>query len=193
MYQQSPQNPPRGLEVAFTSWSGRHMKVTEDTSDGPLVYAADLKMRKPHMLFQATGTAQLPASVTFHNFSRTIDLSINGEEMQMKPTSKLKFEFEFHSHALPGKKLTWLKSKEWLWLNLDCVDESGTLFAQFKGHKSWTGKKSGRLQIYQPAEQALTDELVVTALADVYLQLMSGLSASSAAGASAGVSAAVSV
>ncbi|KAL4899462.1 hypothetical protein BDW74DRAFT_163470 [Aspergillus multicolor] len=196
-YTQPPQSTPRGLEVSFTSWTGRHLRVTSETTDGPLVYAADLKNRKPHMLFQATGTAHLPATVIFHSFSRTIDVTINGQEMPLRPMSKWKAEYGFDSHALQGKHLSWKRGKCWKALNLECVDEAGTVFATWKAHSTWSGKKAGRLEILEPAMpggKGVVDELVVTGLANVYLQMMQTMSASSAAGAaSASSAAAVSV
>ncbi|KAL4994884.1 hypothetical protein BDV10DRAFT_175852 [Aspergillus recurvatus] len=170
------------------------MRVTEGTHDGPLVYAADLKNRKPHMLFQATGTAHLPATVIFHSFSRTIDITINGEEMPMRPTSKWKFEYGFTSHALSGKFLTWKRS-DWKRMNLECVDEDGVVFAKWTSHSCWSKKKTGRLEIYEPAARGgkrAVDELVVTGLANVRLQQMQTAGANAAA-SSAGTAAAVSV
>ncbi|KAJ0413097.1 hypothetical protein BJY00DRAFT_297409 [Aspergillus carlsbadensis] len=201
-YAQSPPPPqkpsfslPRTLDVSFTSWTGRHLRVCENTEDGPLVYSADLKSRKPHMLFKAEGSAQLPATVIFHSFSRTIDITLNGSEFPMKATSKWKYEFAFESAALGGKRLIWKKSSGWKYLNVECVDESGTVYARFNMHKGLSTKKAGKLEILEPCQrggQGLVDEVVVTGLADVYLQLMQTMSANSAAGASAGVSAAVS-
>ncbi|KAL4863238.1 hypothetical protein BDV12DRAFT_202322 [Aspergillus spectabilis] len=86
---QAPQlEQARTFQVDLTSWSGRHVRITEGHSDGPLVYAADLKPCKPHMLFQASGTSQLPATVIFRNFSRTIETNIDGEDIPMKPVSR---------------------------------------------------------------------------------------------------------
>jgi len=115
----------------------------------------------------------------------------------MRPTSKWKCEFGFSSPALGGKTLVWKKSSRgWKYLNIECVDEgSGTVYARFVMHKGLSTKKAGKLEILEPCATAgnngLVDELVVTGLADVYLQLMQTMSANSAAGASAGVSAAV--
>ncbi|CBF71486.1 predicted protein [Aspergillus nidulans FGSC A4] len=170
----NPKSYPRRLEVSFTSWSGRHMRVTEGTHEGPLVYAADLKTRRPHMLFQATGTACLPATVVFHNFSRTVDITINGEELPMRPTSH------------------WKHSKGWTGMNLECVDENGVVFAKWMAHTGWSVKKSGRLEIYEPAAvggKEMADELVVTGLANVYLLQIQTNSANAAAGSAAAVSA----
>ncbi|KAL4771832.1 hypothetical protein BDW60DRAFT_188482 [Aspergillus nidulans var. acristatus] len=188
----TPQSHPRSLEVSFTSWSGRHMRITEGTHEGPLVYAADLKTRRPHMLFQATGTARLPATVVFHNFSRTIDITINGEELPMRPTSHWKHEYGFNSRALQGKHLTWKRSRGWTRTNLECVDENGAVFAKWIAHSGWSVKKSGRLEIYEPAavgEKKVADELVVTGLANVYLLQMQTKSANAAAGSASAVSA----
>ncbi|KAL4803087.1 hypothetical protein BDV18DRAFT_145104 [Aspergillus unguis] len=188
--------PSRGLEVTFTSCSGRHLKVTENTSDGPIVYSADLKSRKPHMIFQSNGTAHLPATVKFHNFSRAIDVSIHGEEMPMAAKCwTFKHEYSFTSHAVSGKSFFWRKAS-WRYLHLQCVDESGTVFATFRSHKSWSGKKAGRLEIMPAAAeggQGLVDELVVTGLADVYYQMMQAMAASGTSAASASSAAAVSV
>jgi hypothetical protein len=201
--QQPPQSTPgqntsypRTLDVAFTSWTGRHLRVCENTADGPLVYSADLKTRKPHMLFKAEGSAHLPATVIFHSFSRTIDVTVNGTEISLKPTSKWKYEFAFESPALGGNRLVWKKSSAWKFLNIECVDESsGTVYARFAMHKGLSAKKAGTLELLgacQGAPAALVDELVVTGLADVQLQMSQVAAANSAAGASAGVSAAVS-
>ncbi|KAL4971713.1 hypothetical protein BDW66DRAFT_163484 [Aspergillus desertorum] len=189
----APPSSPRGLEVSFTNWTGRHMRVTEGTQEGPLVYAADLKDHKPHMLFQATGTAHLPATVIFHSFSRTIDITINGEEMPMRPASRWKYAYGFNSHALNGKHLLWRRS-DWKRMDLECVDDNGAVFAKWMSHSSW-GKKTGRLEIYEPAAvggKAVADELVVTGLANVHLQQMHTAGANVAA-AGAGTAAVVSV
>jgi hypothetical protein len=187
---------PRTLDVAFTSWTGRHLRVCENTADGALIYSADVKTRKPHMLFKAEGSSQLPASVIFHSFSRTIDVTVNGNEISLKPTSKWKYEFAFDSPALGGKTLVWKKSSVWKFLNIECVDEStGTVYARFAMHKGLSAKKAGTLELLAPcasAPAALVDEIVVTGLADVHLQMSQVAAANSAAGASAGVSAAVS-
>ncbi|KAL4876946.1 hypothetical protein BJY04DRAFT_199245 [Aspergillus karnatakaensis] len=189
---------PRGYEVVFTSWSGRHMEVTEDTHDGPLAYSADLHTRKPHMIFKAEGTAHLPATVTFHSFSRTIDISINGEAFPLRTISKWKYEYAWDAQSLGGKKLIWKRPSCWNWkyMNIECSDESGTVYARFDSHKGWSGKKAGRMEILAPAApggKALVDEIMVTGLANVYLQLSSMMAANgSAAASSAGVAAAVS-
>ncbi|KAL4778858.1 hypothetical protein BJX76DRAFT_342280 [Aspergillus varians] len=199
--QAPPQGPPpplqsfpRGLEVAFTSWSGRHMRVTENTYDGPLVYAADLHNRKPHMLFQAKGTANLPATVIFHTFSRTVDITINGNDFPMRSESKWKHEYGFDAAALGGKRLVWKNTKKWVTMNLECVDASGTVYARFTAHKGWSGKKTGRLEILEPAAaggKVGTDELVVTGLANVYMQIVQAAGSAGAAGASSSVAVSV--
>ncbi|KAL2813349.1 hypothetical protein BDW59DRAFT_154853 [Aspergillus cavernicola] len=189
-----PQSYPRGLEVVFTSWTGRHMRVTEATHDGPLVYAADLKNRKPNMIFQAEGTAQLPATVIFHTFSRNIDINIDGKEMVMRSASSWRYEFGFDSIALGGKRLTWKNTSRWTWLNMECLDDSGAVYATFKAHKGWSGKKTGRLELQEACRaggKGLVDEIVVTGLANVYIQIAQAVSSNSAAGAGAGVAAAV--
>ncbi|KAL6228913.1 hypothetical protein BDW75DRAFT_246201 [Aspergillus navahoensis] len=174
-----------------------HLRVCENDETGPIVYSADLKNRKPHMLFQAEGTDHLPAAVTFHSSSWSIDISINSyNEIALRPTSKWRYEFAFASPALDGKNLTWKKSSRWEYLNIECVDDAGTMYAQFNMHKGLSAKKAGKMELLPPctsAPKALVDDIVVTGLADVYLQLTQTLSANSAAGASAGVPAAVSV
>ncbi|OJJ07254.1 hypothetical protein ASPVEDRAFT_46605 [Aspergillus versicolor CBS 583.65] len=186
---------PRAYEVTFTSWSGRHMRITEETREGPLAYTADLHNRKPHIIFQAEGTANLPATVTYHNFRSTIDLSINGADLSLRSESKWKHQYAFDSLAIQGKHLVW-KSRSCS-MNMECTDESGNVYAKFTAHnKGWSGKKAGRLEIFPAAAvggKGLADELVVTCLANVYLILQRTTAANSAASASAGAAAATSV
>lgn len=180
-YSQPPQqfhSSPRAYEVTFTSWSGRHMRVTEETRDGPLAYAADLHNRRPHMIFQAQGTANLPATVTFHNFSSKIDVRINGGDLPFRSESKWKDAYGFDSRSVPGNKhLVWKNNG--IYTSNICTDKSGTVYAKFTEHKGWSGKRAGRLEIFQPAAvggKALVDELVVTGLATVYLMIIQSAS-----------------
>ncbi|KAL4919192.1 hypothetical protein BDW62DRAFT_179615 [Aspergillus aurantiobrunneus] len=192
-YSQPQQPPPAqsypcGLEVAFTSWSGRHLRVTENTREGPLVYAADLKSHRPHMRFQAQGTANLPATVTFHSFSRRVDITINGHELPMHSERMLKHAYGFDSRALGGKHLVWKRSMSWVSIKLHCVDSSGTEYATFSSHRSLSGKRAGRLEILQPAAaggKAATDELVVTGLANLSMVLRQNSAAAAGAGGAA--------
>ncbi|KAL3473663.1 hypothetical protein BJX99DRAFT_233084 [Aspergillus californicus] len=90
-----------------------------------------------------------------------------------------------------GRTLPGMKSSRWRYLNIECVDDAGTVYAQFNMHKGLTAKKVGKMELLPPctsAPKALVDEIVVTGLADVYLQLTQTLSANSAAGVSAAVS-----
>jgi hypothetical protein len=175
-YNQPPQqfrSPPRAYEVAFTSWSGRHMQVAEETRDGPLAYTADLHTRRPHMIFQAKGTANLPATVTFHNFSSKIDVTINGADLRLRSESKWKHAYGFDSRAIGGKQLLW-KGKG-VSMTTECTDRAGAVYAKFTEHKGWSGKRAGRLEIFPPVAvggKALADELVVTGLATVYLLIL---------------------
>ncbi|KKK12660.1 hypothetical protein AOCH_001350 [Aspergillus ochraceoroseus] len=161
---------PRLLAVDFTSWTGRHLRVTEGDSNGALVYLADLKLRKPHMIFQAEGTARLPATVTFHSFSRTIDVNINGQDIPVRQKGTFKYEIAFESPALGGTVLTWKNPRYLKPFDLECYDENGVVFAKFVPSSSWSCKKAGRIELYQACStrSGLTDEVVVTGLALAY-------------------------
>jgi hypothetical protein len=167
---------PKGYEIVRTSWTGRHLRVTEDTADGPLAYSADLRTRKPHMLIQAEGTASLPTTVVFPSSdggSDIIDISLDGDEdmpMRKARTSIWHSEFRFRSRAIGGMELTWRRPSRWLMpLVLECVDKtSGSIYARFNSHGDWSEKKAGRLEVLDVAAsvgKALMDEIVVTVLA----------------------------
>lgn len=77
-------------------------------------------------------------------------------------------------------------------MDLECVDENGVVFAKWMAHTGWSVKKSGRLEIYEPAAvggKEIADELVVTGLANVYLLQIQTNSANAAAGSAGAVSA----
>ncbi|PYI05502.1 hypothetical protein BO78DRAFT_145023 [Aspergillus sclerotiicarbonarius CBS 121057] len=162
-------SPPRTLNVDFTSWTGKHLEVTEgDATQSTLVYAADLNFRKPHMVFQATGSARLPATVIFHAFSRTIDIDINGHQIPFKPRGTFKYEVAFESPALGGKVLTWRNPHYMKPMDLECRDEQDTVIARFIPNNSWSRTKAGRLDLGPLDSGPLTDEVVVTGLALAY-------------------------
>ncbi|OOF95311.1 hypothetical protein ASPCADRAFT_207794 [Aspergillus carbonarius ITEM 5010] len=157
----------RSLNVDFTSWTGKHLEVTEGDLTKTLVYAADLNLRKPHMVFQATGSARLPATVTFHAFSRTIDIEINGHSIPFKPRGTFKYEVPFESPTL-GQVFTWRNPHSMKPWDLECRDEQNTVVARFIPSTSWSQTKAGRLELDGLDSALLTDEVVVTGLALAY-------------------------
>ncbi|RAL14724.1 uncharacterized protein BO97DRAFT_404203 [Aspergillus homomorphus CBS 101889] len=181
--------PNRVLNVDFTSWTGKHLEVTEGDSSSPnktLVYAADLNFRKPHMVFQATGSARLPATVNFHAFSRAIDVNINGHEIAFKPKGMLKYEAPFESPALGGKVLRWKNPKYSNPSYLECSDEHDTVIAKFVPSSAWKLTKAGHLELDGRLPTGpLTDEVVVTGLALAYYIMVQTRGASGASAAAA--------
>ncbi|KAL3496841.1 hypothetical protein BJX62DRAFT_232033 [Aspergillus germanicus] len=190
---------PRTLEIAFTSSTGRHMRVNEGTKDGPLLYIIDIHATKPHMIFhrqvQPNGTPTAPtqststATASFQHFSHAVDIRVNGRDMVLSRESRLRFDRGFASPSLGGKKLVWVKSSRWKYLYLDCVDEDGVVYATYRPHGGVSTKKGGTLELLGPCgagtagkESALVDEIIVTALVTIRVRMREG-SATSASGA----------
>ncbi|PYI28974.1 beta-lactamase/transpeptidase-like protein [Aspergillus indologenus CBS 114.80] len=169
----------RSLTVDFTSWTGKHLEVTEGLpNQRTLVYAADLNFRKPHMIFQATGSARLPATVTFHSFSRSIDVSVNGHQIAFKPHGLFKYEASFQSPALNGRVLTWKNPKYMNPAYLECRDEHGAVVATFIPNRGWRMTKAGRLELdLRLPSGPVTDEVVVTGLALAYYIIVQTIAA----------------
>ncbi|KAL4884901.1 hypothetical protein BJY04DRAFT_180946 [Aspergillus karnatakaensis] len=179
---------PRGIEVAFTSWTSRHLRLTSETKDGALLYTADLKNTKPHMRIQGSSGTDI-ATVRFHRFSHSVDMSINGREILLTQGSKLSYSRGFESPSLGGKRLTWKKSSMWKSFHLECTDESGIVYATYKPHGGFSTKKSGRLEVLEPCRaggDAVLDELVVSALVNIYILIKMSGAAAAGAGAGAG-------
>ncbi|PYH43744.1 uncharacterized protein BP01DRAFT_358187 [Aspergillus saccharolyticus JOP 1030-1] len=175
-------SPTRSLNVDFTSWTNKHLAVTEGPSGAAtLVYAADLNCRKPHMIFQATGSARLPATVNFHAFSRSIDVTVNGHQIAFKPHGLFKYEAAFESPALGGPVLTWSNPKYMNPAYLECRDAHGVVLARFIPHRGWTMTKAGCLEIDpQVPSGPVTDEVVVTGLALAYYIIIQNTAATGA-------------
>ncbi|PWY95417.1 hypothetical protein BO94DRAFT_226842 [Aspergillus sclerotioniger CBS 115572] len=155
----------RSLNVDFTSWTGKHLEVTEGDT---LVYSADLNLRKPHMVFQATGSARLPATVSFHAFTRAIDIDINGRQIPFKPRGTFEYEVPFDSPTV-GSVFTWRNPHSMKPWDLECRDEQGTVVARFIPSTSWSRTKAGRLELDGLLGSGpIIDEVVVTGLALAY-------------------------
>ena len=179
---------PRNLEVKFTSWSKRHLRITDDSISGPLVYTADIHTRKPNIVFQSTSTSQVPATVTFHTWSSAVDMSIDGDTTTSRTTRLLKNDREFESRGLGGRTLKWRRRSILSFTNdFECVDaRSGKVLATFYSHRGISMTRAGRFEISGPEvlrSKRVTDEIIVSGLAHVYLEYVAR---SSAAGASAG-------
>ncbi|KAL4866115.1 hypothetical protein BDV12DRAFT_199436 [Aspergillus spectabilis] len=121
---------PVVLKSPSQNWTNRHLRLTEETKDGHVLYTADIMNSKPHMAIQASGGAQL-ATAIFRRFSHSVDIAINGREILLSQGSKLRYDKGFDSPAL-GKKLIWKKSSKWKYLHLDCANEAGTVYATYR-------------------------------------------------------------
>lgn len=93
----------------------------------------------------------------------------------------------FPSRGLGGRALKW-KSRSYLSFRNDfeCVDESNRVLATFYSNRGISMTRAGRFEIAAPEvlqSQRVTDEVIVTGLAHVYLEYVAR---SAAAGAAAG-------
>lgn len=96
----------------------------------------------------------------------------------------------FPSRGLGGGSLKW-RSKSFLSLSNDfeCVDGSGRVLATFYSNRGISMTRAGRFEIVAPEvlqSKRVTDEVIVTGMAHVYLEYVAR---SSAAGAAAGAGA----
>ncbi|KAL3459409.1 hypothetical protein BJX64DRAFT_291235 [Aspergillus heterothallicus] len=152
----------RTLDVSFTSFTKRHMRICSDTKDGPPLYTVDLHPTKPNVIFhRAQYPESPPYTASFHRLSHDVDISMNGKEIV---------------------KLTWERASKWKSFWLDCVDDGGVVYAEYRPHGGF--KKGGVLNLLEPCVsggEEMLDEVVVTFVVNLYM-LMRIATASAAGG-----------
>ena len=142
---------------------------------------------KPNIRITSGATGQDVGTVTFHHFSRSLDLVVNGTQTQLGPEGWFTRSKSFMSS---NGKLSWKHISIWRG-TLACVTENGEWLARFKW-STWASKKDGKLEIVNSQlPQGLVNELVVSGLAMVQVEKRrNSRGAASGAGAGAGSAAA---
>lgn len=183
--------PTRTLEISYEGKLSRTINVLEPTSTTPL-YTIKTKALKPHLTFtSSTSPSTDPiATVSFHNLSRKIDITIRGQATTLKPEWKLKSTYSYTSPNTSSAR-TWQANKL-VSTDMVCLDENGIALARWTFPK-WSMTKLGTLEIVGDGvgEEAMLEELVVVGVTVAYhIVQQTGAAAASAGGAAGGAAAA---
>ncbi|MDI1488191.1 MAG: hypothetical protein OHK93_007465 [Ramalina farinacea] len=143
------QQPPvtRTFDMNYKNWKMCGVHVT-DTATNTILYKADLRLRKPHIILtfpnDSQGSAPL-GTVTYHYTSFRIDTTVRGHALTLHP-----FKFcgrkghTFASRALNGQTLRWKCERGGT--NLLCVDERDVPLARYR-FSCFSLKKCGSMEL----------------------------------------------
>ncbi|KAE8153703.1 hypothetical protein BDV25DRAFT_148987 [Aspergillus avenaceus] len=188
------QAPSRSFQVAFTSWTTRHISVTEMGPIGSAIYTVDLHTRKPQMIFKL-GTADAPYVTVEHRTMKTeVDIHFPGHKITLPIKARLKYKTTFASHALPNAQWTWRSTGAMKFLDFECTDQNSMAVARFKPASTWSMHKMGQMELVGPVANGgpVFDEVMITGIAFAYYVYLTHMGAGGTAAASASAAAAVS-
>ena len=174
---------PRTFHIYHEGLSGRKQTVMENDKTTKAYDVQSHTFSKPHIKITSGGaTGHEVGAVTFHHFSRTLDLVINGKQTQLEPEGWFTRSFSFMSSIA---KLRWEHTSVWGG-SLACVTDKGEWLARFD-RSYFALKKDGKLEIVNSQlPQELVDELVVSGLAMVEVENRRNNSGSAGGGGGGG-------
>ncbi|KAK5939042.1 hypothetical protein PMZ80_008345 [Knufia obscura] len=182
--------PTRTIEVAAQGKISTTYDVL-DTSNSTVLYTIKSSyLLKPHLTFISPSDNQEVATVSFHNLSTKIDITIRGRTSTIKPKWRLKESYEYTSPT-SGTQRTW-KSEKLISSSMVCLDEKELALARWQVPK-WSWTKLGRLEIVGDAVGGgeTFEELIVTGMAVLIFRMrIAGVTAASGAGAASSAAAA---
>ncbi|OJJ31907.1 hypothetical protein ASPWEDRAFT_186153 [Aspergillus wentii DTO 134E9] len=153
--------PTRTFKISFTSWSCRHIQVTEH--DTPL-YIADVHTRKPNMIFKTHPSETQFATVTLHALSSHTDIILDNQDTVLNLKSGFRHQANFTSRTLQTT-LEWNTKSLMKGYDFELVDQNGTPLAQYIN--DWC-HNTAKVDIFFNLNEAVIREIVVTGLALVY-------------------------
>ncbi|KAL9025569.1 MAG: hypothetical protein Q9196_005632, partial [Gyalolechia fulgens] len=162
-------NTPRVLHIYRDGITHRHMTITDEAKHHPL-YKIDqnsgsIFSSKPHMTIANPSSNQTIGTVTFHNWSRTIDLEIHGRPIPFESEGIFTRSYAYSSPAF-GERLRW-----------ECDGIFGTDLVLVNGGKEWIARfdgslfsmsKTGKMHVVNGSINGVAlDEIVVSGAAMV--------------------------
>jgi len=158
--------PSRNLQFEYTNWKGTGIRVT-DLSQGNLLYTADVKILKPHLIVKTVSPAEtVMGTVAFHILRSQIDLQVYGSTIALHRKGALHIYFTYISPTYHDKRLNWRSKSSFQCFDFSCETEDGESLARFST-RSWNIKKIGQLEVFGQMGQDgdFMDEMVVAVLA----------------------------
>lgn len=185
------------LHVAYKNWKSTTALVTSSDPSN-ILYTVDFPtITKSRMRFTAAGSENPYAEAKFHCLSSKIDLTIHHQTTELKRKRLWGSTYEWSSPAFGGCTMSWMSKSRFNALDFVCVNEQQLPVARYRKEgscwspKSW--KNLGSVEFLGPIERAAQDEILVTALAMVYVVMQSTNAAAASSASSASSAAAASV
>jgi len=157
---------PRVLYIYHSGLIHRETRIL-DSDKSTLLYTVKRNSKscfssKPHTIFYAANNAVV-GSVSFHAFSRTVDLNVHGRKVSLKASSMWKHAREFSSPA-SGSTFKWKTDGMFSGGDLICLDERQQAIARFQT-SMWAVKKDGKFEVAPVVTRPTMDELIVSGIA----------------------------
>lgn len=160
----------RLLHIYHEGFIHRQMHVLDSDKSTPLYHteqkASTTFSSKPHMTVRNANNSLVVGTVSFHTFSRRIDLTIHGQSIELAGTSLMTIAHQFKSPR--GNVLKWKSDGVFSGGDMVCIDETADPRAQLVARFQWrllSVSKSGRLEVSSAVQGVALDEVVISGLA----------------------------
>ncbi|KAL6720335.1 hypothetical protein ACLMJK_002256 [Lecanora helva] len=186
-----PQPQSRVLHIYREGITHRHARIVDSDKQTQL-YRVDMNSggcfsSKPHLKIYASATGNQVGTVTFHTWSSSMDLTIQGRPVLLKKSGFMTSAHEFNSIATGGS-FKWKKDGMFSGGNLLCLDQQDQLIARFR-ICNWAMSKEGKFELSPGVNGMLMDEIVTSGIAMVeWARRQRNAAASASAGGGAAAS-----
>lgn len=167
----------RAVRFCCKSWKSKALQIF-DSETNALLYTVDTKLRKPHLIFQSGDGGSEFGSATFHLLTTKIDVTVNGQPIELKTKKILATSYSYTSPAFGNNVLTWKSGSKWSTLDFVLLDEKAEPIARCTD-PNWKLDYSGNIEFIESKinSEDVRKEIIVTGFALIYLAITTYYSA----------------
>lgn len=161
----------QAVRFCCKGWRSKALQVFHSKTDTTL-YTVDTKFRKPNLIFKHDDDGGKFGSTTYHSTTNRIDLEINGQSTELKPTKILSSTYTYSSPAFGNVTMTWKSVSAWKQIDYVLLDERALPVARCSA-PYFSADFSGQIEFLntRASDQQGKEEILIGAMSLIYLTI----------------------
>lgn len=161
----------QAVRFCCKGWRSKALQVS-DVRTNAITCTIDTKFRKPNLVFKHGEEGQQFGTTTYHTLSTKIDLDINGQSVELKPTKTFSSSYTYTSPAFNNTTLSWKCNSGWKNIDYVLLDERALPVARCSA-PCFSMDFSGKIEFLESAvtSQQAREEILITVFSLVYLTI----------------------
>jgi hypothetical protein len=161
----------QAVHFSCKGWKGKALQVFDSKTNG-ILYTVDTKFRKPNLIFKRGDDGDKFGTTTYHATSSRIDLEINDQSLEMKPTKILSSTYTYPSPVFGNTTMTWKSGSMWKNIDFVLLDEQSLPVARCSA-PYLSSDFSGKIEFLtsRANKDEAKEEILIGAMSLVYLTI----------------------